>query len=82
MPEVERAFTVNDDEQIVRARLLNRMKKLGFKVISENDELKFKRGSPFADEPSYRMYITVRLTVNATIGTHTKSHEQPRFNIV
>ena len=60
IPEVERAFTVNDGEQIVRARLLNRMKKLGFKVISENDELKFRRGSPFADEPGYRMYITVR----------------------
>ena len=59
--ETERAFTANADDQMVRTRLIDGMRSLGFRLDSENDsEVKFRCGSIFADEPSHRMYLTVR----------------------
>jgi hypothetical protein len=58
---VERTFTANADEQIVRNRLVDGMRKLGFSIFADRDyESEFERGSPFADEPSYLMNVRVR----------------------
>jgi hypothetical protein len=60
-PHIQRAFTVNADEQAIRTRLLEGMKMSGFKLASEDDsELKFKRGSHFASEPNSQIYVTIR----------------------
>ena len=63
--EMQRTFTVIADEQAVRTRLLDGMRRLGFKLISEAEsELQFVRGSAFASEPNHRMYVTVRFDLD------------------
>lgn len=59
--KLERSFSVDRDETVLRPLLLTGMKKLGFKLINSDTgaTFRFKRGSRLAAFPNYLTYAEV-----------------------